>query len=88
LTPWRGAGERGRSRANEGAGGKQRVFPLPIFADMTMRGGLGASHWLVVIVVYAAFGVGFAVGCATFLAFSLAANSCRTLRPIASVSTL
>ena len=64
------------------------MFPLPIFADMTMRGGLGASHWLVVIVVYAALGAGFSVGCAAFFAFSLAANSCRTLRPMASVSTL
>lgn len=47
-----------------------------------------ASYGLVVRVVYAAFGAGLAVGCAAFFAFSLAANSCRTLRPMASVSTL
>lgn len=78
----------GRSQANGGAGGKQHVFPLPIFAGKETRDDKAVPHGLVVRVIYAAFGAGLETGCAVFFAFSLAANSCRTLRPMASVSTL
>ena len=62
--------------------------PCRFFVGTKTWDGLAAPHGLVVIVVYAALGVDFAVGCGLFFAFSLAANSCRTLRPMASVSTL
>lgn len=76
--------EAGFKRIGVARGKTARVPPADFCGRI--RGGNAAPYRF--LVVYAAFEAGFAVGCAAFLAFSFAANSCRTLRAMASVSTL
>ena len=76
----------GRSR-DEGAGRNQSGFSLRNFGQQKGEAAMCRPSCYYLI-FYAAFFPVLVLDCAVFLAFSLAANSCFTLRAMASVFTL
>jgi hypothetical protein len=78
-----------RARAGVGrmrvAGRNRHGFSLRDFGIAKHEGRSPVPHWMN---DYAAFFAALVAGCAVFLAFSFAVNSCFTLAVIASVSTL